>query len=118
MASFPLLKTGAVAQYPADRTGRFSTRVLRFLDGGEQRFAGFGVPLKRWLIRLELLDDTELATFEEFFVAQGGRAGVFTFTDPWDGTVHLNCSFEDDVMTAEYRGRGDGAASLVVKESR
>jgi hypothetical protein len=118
VASFPLLKTGAVAQYPADRTRRFSTRVLRFLDGGEQRFAGFAAPLKRWLVRLELLDDAELATFEEFFVAQGGRAGVFTFTDPWNGTVHPNCSFEDDGMTADYRGRGDGATSMVVKENR
>lgn len=118
MANFPTLKTGAVAQYPSDRKRRCSTQVLRFLDGSEQRFAGFGAPLKRWLIRLELLDDTELASFEDFFVEQGGQAGIFTFTDPWDGTVHTNCSFEGDTMTADYRGRGDGAASLVVKENR
>ena len=61
MASFPTLKTGVVAQYPSDRARRFSTQVLRFLDGSEQRFAGFGAPLKRWLIRLELLDEAELA---------------------------------------------------------
>lgn len=118
MANFPTLKTGVVAQYPSDRTRRFSTQVVRFLDGGEQRFAGFGAPLKRWLIRLELLDETELGGIEEFFVEQTGRAGIFTFTDPWDGTVHVNCSFEGDIMTAEYRGRGDGAASVIVKENR
>jgi hypothetical protein len=118
VASFPTLKTGAVAQYPSDRKRRFSTQVLRFLDGGEQRFAGFGTPLKRWLIRLDLLDDAELASFEDFFVEQGGQAGTFTFTDPWDGTAHTNCSFESDTMTADYRGRGDGAVSLVVKENR
>ena len=118
MANFPALKTGAVAQYPSDRTRRFSTQVLRFLDGGEQRFAGFGAPLKKWLIRLALLDETELAGLEEFFVEQGGRAGTFTFTDPWDGTVYPNCSFEGDTMTADYRGRSDGAASVVVKENR
>jgi phage-related protein len=118
VASFPALKTGVVAQYPSDRTRRFSTRVLRFLDGGEQRFAGFSTPLKRWLIRLELLDESELAGIEDFFVEQGGQAGTFTFTDPWDGTVHTNCSFEGDTMTADYRGRGDGAASVVVKENR
>ena len=118
MASFPTLKTGVVAQYPSDRTRRLSTQVFRFLDGGEQRFAGFGAPLKRWLIRLELLDETELGGIEGFFAEQGGRAGTFTFTDPWDGTVHGNCSFESDTMTAEYRGRGDGAASVVVKENR
>jgi hypothetical protein len=92
--------------------------VLRFLDGGEQRFAGFGAPLKRWLIRLQLLDESELAGIEEFFVEQGGQAGIFAFTDPWDGAVYANCSFEGDTMTADYRGRGAGVASVVVKENR
>ena len=92
--------------------------MLRFLDGGEQRFAGFRAPLKRWLIRLELLDESELAGIEDFFVEQGGQAGTFTFTDPWDGTAYTNCSFESDTMTADYRGRSDGAASVVVKENR
>jgi phage-related protein len=118
VANFPTLKTGAVAQYPADRTRRFSTQVLRFLDGSEQRFAGFGAPLKRWVIRLELLDEAEMAGLEEFFVEQGGRAGTFAFTDPWDGTVHANCSFESDVMTGDYNGSNDGAVSVVVKENR
>jgi Conserved hypothetical protein 2217 (DUF2460) len=118
MASFPALKTGAVAQYPSDRTRRFSTQVLRFLDGSEQRFRGFGAPLKKWLIRLELLDEAELAGLEEFFVEQGGQAGTFTFTDPWDGTEYATCSFEGDAMTADYQGPSDGAASVVVKENR
>lgn len=118
MANFPTLKTGAVAQYPSDRTRRFSTRVLRFLGGGEQRFAGFSAPLKRWSIRLELLDEAELAGLEEFFLEQGGQAGTFAFTDPWDGTVYASCSFESDAMNADYRGVGDGAASLVLKENR
>jgi hypothetical protein len=118
VASFPALKTGVVAQYPSDRARRFSTQVLRFLDGSEQRFAGFGTPLRRWLIRLELLDEAELSTLEDFFVQQAGQAGTFSFTDPWDGTVYASCSFESDVMTADYRGPGDGAASVTVKENR
>jgi phage-related protein len=118
VASFPVLKTGVVAQYPSDRAKRFSTQVLRFLDGSEQRFAGFGAPLKRWLIRLELLDEGELANLEEFFVEQAGQAGTFSFTDPWDGTVHASCSFESDAMTADYTGPSDGMASVVVKENR
>jgi phage-related protein len=116
--NFPALKTGAVAQYPADRTRRFSTQVLRFLDGSEQRFRGFSAPLKRWLIRLELLNEGELTNLEEFFREQGGRAGTFSFTDPWDGTVYTSCSFEGDAMTSEHRGPGDGATAVVVKENR
>jgi|SRR5690349_18421238 len=117
MASFPTLKTGAVAQYPSDRVRRFSTQVLRFLDGGEQRFAQFGTPLRRWVIRLELLDEAEMAGLEEFFAEQAGQAGTFSFTDPWDGTVYPNCSFDSDTMSAEYRGQGDGMAALAVREN-
>lgn len=118
MANFPTLKTGAMAQYPSDRMRRFSTRAYRFLDGREQRFPGFGLPLSRWLIRLELLDEGELVQLEEFFIAQGGRAGRFSFTDPWDGAVHANCSFESNTMTADYRAEGDGRASVVIQENR
>jgi phage-related protein len=118
VAAFPALKTGAVAQYPSDRTRRFSTLAYRFLDGSEQRFPGFAAPLHRWLIRLELLDEGELVELEEFFAEQGGRAGTFAFTDPWNGAVHANCSFENDAITADYRGPGDGRTSIVVKENR
>jgi hypothetical protein len=118
VASFPALKTGVVAQYPSDRARRFSTQVNRFLDGSEQRFCEFGAPLKRWLIRLERLDEAELARLEEFFAEQAGRTGTFAFTDPWDGNVYMNCSFDSDAMTADYRGQGDGVASVVVKENR
>ena len=118
MASFPALKTGALAQYPSDQIKRFSTLRYRFVDGSEQRFPGFGAPLRRWVIRLELLDEGELARLEEFFMEQGGRTGSFSLTDPWDGIVHANCSFENDVMTADYRESGDGRTSIVVKENR
>jgi hypothetical protein len=118
MASFPALKTGALAQYPSDRTKRFSTLRYRFIDGSEQRFPGFGTPLRRWIIRLELLDEGELALLEEFFVEQEGRAGSFSLTDPWDGAVHANCSFESNTITADYREAGDGRASVMVKENR
>lgn len=35
MQEFPLLKSGAVAQYPAQRAIRFSTQVMRFVDGSD-----------------------------------------------------------------------------------
>ena len=40
MASFPQLKTSAVAQYPARRTAIFRNQSVRFLDGREQRYRG------------------------------------------------------------------------------
>jgi hypothetical protein len=117
VASFPALKTGAVGQLGSDRGRKFSSAVYRFVDGKEQRFPLFGAPLKKWVIRMELLDEGELEAVEGFFLSQAGRAGSFEFTDPWDGSVHADCSFDSDVVEAVYRGAGDGAVTVVVKEN-
>ena len=118
MASFPTLSTGAVAQYPADRTRQFSTQVCRFVDGSEQRFPNYGTPLLRWTIQLDLLTETELVNIETFFLSEQGRSGNFSFTDPWDGTVYPNCSFESDMLAAQFQDVGRGGTQLVVRENR
>ena len=118
MASFPALKTGAVAQYGSDRTRTFSTHVLRFVDGGEQRFPKFGVQLMQWVIRLDLLDESELYTLEQFFEDEGGRAGTFSFTDPWDGVVYPSCSFGSDDLAMQFQDVARGKMQVVVKENR
>lgn len=118
MASFPTLKTGAVAQYPSNRSRNFSTQVLRFLDGSEQRFPGYGTPLRQWSIKLALLDESELVNLEQFFESEGGRAQTFSFTDPWDSTVYPNCSFDSDTLALQYGGQARGKTSVVVKENR
>ena len=41
MATFPTLKTGAVMQYPAKATIRYSNRFIKFVDGGEQRYRDY-----------------------------------------------------------------------------
>ena len=68
------MKTGAIAQYPSGRERDFSTQIFRFLDGSEQRFPGYGAPLRKWTIQLSLLDESELVNLEQFFEGQGGRA--------------------------------------------
>ncbi|HTM11411.1 MAG TPA: DUF2460 domain-containing protein [Bryobacteraceae bacterium] len=118
MATFPALKSGAVAQYGSSRTRGFSTRMFRFLDGREQRFQDYGAPLRRWTIRLSLLDEAELTAVESFFRSQGGQAESFAFPDPWDGTVYANCSFDSDQLTTQYVGQSSGVASVTVKENR
>jgi phage-related protein len=118
MASFPALKTGAVAQYGSDRTRQFSTQVLRFIDGSEQRFPGYGTPLLQWVIRLDLLDESELENLEQFFENEGGCAGTFSFTDPWDGTVYPSCSFASDDLALQFEEVARGKTQVVVKENR
>jgi hypothetical protein len=118
MATFPVLKSGAVAQYPADRSVRYATEVLEFVDGSEQRFGLFGAPLHRWAIRLDLLDERELFELEAFFVAQTGAAGSFVFTDPLDGVEYADCSFESDDLALVFAGQGNGQTEVVVRENR
>jgi phage-related protein len=114
--SFPVLKTGAVIQYPADRTPQFSTQAYRFVDGSEQRFPGFPGVLQQWTIKLDLLDEGELEKLREFFLSQEGRAGSFSFTDPWTGTVYSNCSFGSDTLSLVFQGPQNGGTQVVVKE--
>ena len=96
MATFPKLKTGAVAQYPATRSVRFQNQTLRFLDGQAQRYRDAGKGLLLWEIRLDQLDEGEQAAVEDFFSQNQGAFGSFAFTDPHDGHVYDNCSLESD----------------------
>ncbi len=118
MATFPALKTGAVAQYPSDLQQNFSTQVVRFLDGSEQRFPGYGATLRQWVIRLDLLDESELTILEQFFASQAGRAQEFTFTDPFDGTVYTHCSFGADELGLSFNGPQQGKTTVIIRENR
>jgi len=118
MSGFPTLKTGAVLQYPAQKEVQFSTTVLRFIDGSEQRFRNYQTPLHRWMIRLALLDQSELHQLQEFFRTQGGAAGSFTFADPWDGTGYANCSIEENALMEALLDESNGKTSLTVRENR
>ncbi len=118
MSAFPVLKTGAVAQYPANRAIEHSTSVLVFVDGSEQRFREFASPARKWVIRLELLDEGELAALEDFLIAQQGRLGTFSFTDPWDGTTYPDCSLEADSIPLESQDLMRGRTTMVVRKNR
>lgn len=106
---FPTLRTNAVAQYPATKSLHVQNQVLRFLDGAAQRYRDSSGPLRQWEIRLDQLDEGEMAAIEQFFTDNQGRFGSFTFTDPWDGQAHPDCSFASDelglVSLAEMKSR-------------
>lgn len=118
MPSFPVLSTGAVAQYPSSRAVQASVHVLRFLDGSEQRFRSTKAVAKRWVIRLSQVSDAELAAIEAFFAERQGRAGSFEFTDPWDGSVYSDCSFEHDEMKTRVVGEDRGTVDLAIRENQ
>jgi hypothetical protein len=118
MATFPQLKTGAVAQYPATKAFRFQNQTLRFLDGTEQRYRDSAGPLHRWVIDLNELDESEMAAFEQFFQGNQGRLESFVFTDPWDGTQYANCSLASDELALSSLAEMSGKTSLTVIENR
>jgi hypothetical protein len=118
MATFPQLKTGAVAQYPASKILRFQNQTVRFLDGSEQRYRDAAGPLHQWTIRLSELDESEMAALEQFFDDNQGRLGSFAFTDPWDGTEYPNCSLASDELTLSSLAEMRGQASVTVIENR
>ena len=118
MATFPVLQTGAVAQYPATRSARFANQAVRFVDGREQRYRDSGSALHRWEIALDLLDEGELAAVEEFFRAVSGRYETFAFTDPWDEVEYPNCGLESDDFGLVVQGEKRGGTVLVVAERR
>jgi len=107
MATFPKLKTTAIAQYPLARREQFQNQTVRFVDGREQRFRDSAGARLEWDIQLNQLDEGELSAIEEFFLANQGVFGSFSFTDPSDGKVHANCSVA-----------GDGLASVTAEEMR
>ena len=118
MAAFPRLKTDAIAQYPVARREQFQNQTVRFVDGSEQRYRDSAGARLEWEIQFSLLDEGELAAIEEFFLANQGAFGSFSFTDPWDGQVYDDCSAAADelalVTVAEMRG---GTKLTVVRNS-
>jgi len=118
MSDFPMLKTGAIVQYPAKTTIVFRTQIVRFADGSEQRFKDYGSPLRRWSIQLDLLDESEINRLREFFRLLDGAARSFSFTDPGDGSEYPNCSFVDEVMIEGLMDESKAGTSLTIRENR
>jgi phage-related protein len=117
MASFPLLKTGVEAQYPLATQTQFTTAVVQFMDGSEQRFPGYAAPLRRWTVSLSLLDEAELNATLLFFRTQRGVNGMFSFTDPTDGTVYSDCSFVSDSMQTSMDTTGRCTTTVAIQQN-
>jgi|SRR6516164_5548818 hypothetical protein len=112
--AFPVLKTRAVAQYPLGQQTRFATQSVRFLDGSQQRFRLYWSGLRKWVINLSLLDETELSSLIDFVDAQGGD--TFSFTDPVTGQAVAKCIISAEKFDAVLDDEMRGDASLTIEE--
>ena len=114
MATFPTLKTGAIAQYPLPVSTRFSTQTVQFLDGSQQTFRLYPSALRRWSVQLDALDEQELDSFVSFVEAQGGAP--FSFTDPVTGQSVANCIISGDQAGAAMTQEINGQTQFVIEE--
>jgi len=117
MIVFPLLSSGAVTQYPAPMVTGQAVEVIRFLDGTDQRYLTQGRQYRRWQIRLDLLNGTELQRIESFFTAVQGEYSIFDFPDPFSGVTVPNCRLGASGLATEYAGVDTGSTSLWVIET-
>lgn len=114
MATFPVLKTGAVAQYPLDCGVRYSTQAVRFMDGSQQKFRLIGVRLRRWTLKLDLLDEDELGAVIAFIEQQG--SATFAFPDPLTGDNVATCMISGQQFDATMTRERDGQTTVVIEE--
>src|SRR5580658_5393797 len=114
MATFPVLKTGAVAQYPLGRGVHFSTQAVRFMDGSQQKFRLIGTGLRRWTLKLELLDEEELGAVISFVEQQ--TSATFAFTDPVTGDNVATCIISGEQFDATLNRDMSGQTTVVIEE--
>lgn len=114
MASFPTLKTGAVAQYPLQAGSRYSSQSVLFMDGSRQLYRIQGPALRRWSIQLDSLDEGELAAVVAFVEQQS--LATFSFTDPVTGQTAATCIISGGSMQAGMKSEENGQAALVIEE--
>lgn len=117
MPQFPNLKCGSALQYPATRAVQYSTHIIRFVDGSEQRFRERKNPGVRWSSRLTLLDDAEARSLSAFFEERSGQFGTFSFTDPWDGLVYPVCRFVAGTLDRRQEDEARFSVSLEIEAS-
>jgi hypothetical protein len=116
--TFPILKTGVTVQYPLGLAEGFGTDVLQFMAGDEQRYPTSPAPLRKWAIKLDLLDEAELRSIEAFFVAATGSFGTFIFVDPISGISYPNCFIGEDSLNESFAGELNARLSLVIKQGK
>ena len=117
MPTFPTLSTGAVAQYPLSRATGYAVETVRFLDGSQQRCLTRGRKLRRWLIALDQLSESELQQIEQFFDAAQGNFSLFTFVDPFTGESVSNCRLSAGTLKTLYAAQGNGSTAVWIEET-
>ena len=84
------------------------------MDGSRQRYRLYGSGLRRWTLKLNLLDEQELGTVISFIEQQG--SAVFAFTDPLTGETASNCVISGNKFDATMKNELNGQATVTIEE--
>jgi hypothetical protein len=114
VATFPKLKTGALAQFGSSRETQFYTEVLRFVDGSEQRMVQRRAQV-RWHLRFDQLSEEEVRSIVDFFQEHQGPVAGFQFEDPWTGEVVETCVFDTDEIEIQWVGPNHARTAVRIR---
>jgi hypothetical protein len=112
MLVFPQLASGAIAQYPLQKTRVRRTVVNSLGDGTLVKFADDWAGTAEWSIALSALSSAETAAIADLFRATEGRLQRFTFIDPstnllaWSGDL-TKTLWQKDPLLQVHAGAAD-----------
>lgn len=122
---FPALGNGVTTQYPFSKMERFA--VLRNDNPIGPRYAwtwyGGGLTgfpssaLHGWSLGFPVIPDSDLTILENFFRAQWGRWGQFTFIDPDTNISYSKCRFDNDAFEVQHNAPNQNAVTLQILET-
>ena len=127
LSAFPVLSAGVSCELPFGQGDRYQTDVNESPSGMRYSYPWFGPGalsgfptrgLRRWPLSFPVLQDSDLAIIEQFFVGVNGQWLTFSFTDPDDTVTYPKCRFGmDDLVVTHQRFNWSGIQSLVIQET-
>jgi hypothetical protein len=84
------------------------------MDGSQQKYRLIGNGLQKWTLKLDQLDEQELADVIAFVEQQGSAR--FAFTDPATGVTVANCIISGEQFDATMNLEMNGQTTVLIEE--
>jgi hypothetical protein len=118
MQVYPQLGSGALSQFPVQKTRRTRTVVNRAADGSTIKLADPAAEVTEWLLTYADLSDEEAAALRTFFDAMEGTLNEFTFLDPTGNLLAWSGQLDNSAWQADPLLNLTGAISDPLGTSR
>jgi len=116
MPNLPSLQTGSTVQYPFVTSLKYSTEIIRFVDGSEQRFSQSGNVHRAWNVEFRDLTPSETEAIAAFVEDSTSTNQEFAFHDPVTGEVHSHCRLAAERVPVQHAGEKRSNLWLTIKE--